>query len=129
MTSRKLLVACLIAVGATILWYANSLTMTEYEHGLSLPNSSRLVESDVSWWIPCSMKNDTHSSSLVQMSKADFTSLVISLPNCRGCEPVECTPGSKYSLFPVQHGDVTHLEVKSMTSNGTLLFKLITVYA
>lgn len=119
-------VAVTLVVAGT--WYANSLVMTEHEHDLDLPVSSRLVRSDVKWWLPRGEEHDSYKKSLVEMSQHDFTAWVASLQNCVACEPIQCTVGSRFDLFPVAYGDVTHLEVISVDVTGRALIEIITVY-
>jgi|GEM_PF-5103105 len=130
MINRKPLIGVivLLVIGSVAVWYSNSLTMSEREHGLQFPPSSNVIKTNIAWWLPFNMKHDTFSKSVIRMSRSDFDQFIRSFDNCVKCAPYECAPGSMFTLFPVKHGDVTTIEVVEATE-GTVLINVNTVYA
>ena len=130
MRSRKrLLAVVLIAAFFLVVWYANSVVMVEREHDLRLPESTRVVETDMVWWVPFSVEQrfEVCSNSVVSMSRSDFDLFIRSLDNCVQCSTYTCVPGSGFSLFPVEHGDVTHIHVIEVNGEAVVV-ELATVY-
>lgn len=98
-------------------------------HALAIPEGSHLHGfNDWTWWLPGSLNPEPSFESVVEMPLPTFTTWLSSLSNCVNCNDAEPIKGSRYDLFPVEYGDVTHLEVIAFNEGQSVVIRIVTIY-
>lgn len=129
MKSKAFILGLALLVVLSLAWYARSTVMLEREHDVRLPEGSQVLESDIAWWMPFSVKKDYEgfSKSMIRMSRSDFDWFIQTIDHCVQCVPYKCVPGAGFRLFPVKHGDFTDIHIIEVNQEAVVI-ELITIY-